>query len=73
MPGEIIVGFKPGLSARQRSVALGRARAAPASRLPEIGAVPATVPAGEVGASRAKLRRERGVRYAEPDFPLRLR
>src|ERR671922_2678125 len=69
-PGEIIVGFKRGLSSRRRADALDRARAAPAARLPEIGAVLATVPAGEVRAALAKLRGERGVRYAEANFTL---
>ena len=70
-PDRVLVGFARGVGADRRSAIV---RASGARQIGIVGARThiLRVPGGRVGAVVAALRRTRGVRYAEPDFILRL-
>jgi subtilisin family serine protease/uncharacterized protein YhfF len=68
---EIIVGFKPGVSAAAQRKVLQRLGSAPGKRLGRIRAFVASVPAGERGPVIAALERDPRVRYAEPNVTFR--
>ena len=69
--GELIVGFRHGSSSAQRKAALAKVNAHTKTPLREIGAALVTLPRGTEPRAIARLRNERGVRYAEPNFILR--
>jgi subtilisin family serine protease len=69
VPGDLIVGFKRGVTRAREGRALAAAGARVKSRMPDIGAILAAAP-GRRGAAVARLRRDPAVRYAEPNFLL---
>jgi subtilisin family serine protease len=69
VPGEVVVGFRPGLSGATRASVLREAGAALEERLAVSGAMVVRVPAGEsVPAAADELERDPRVRYAEPNW-----
>jgi subtilisin family serine protease len=70
VPGEIIVGFQPGLSVGQQTAILARAGAGKKRGLKHIHASVAGVPADQVDAVIKELTSTPGVRYAEPNHLL---
>ena len=69
VPGELIVGFKHGVTRAREGTALAAVGAHVKLRMPDIGAVLASAP-GKRNAAIGRLRRDPAVRYAEPNFLL---
>src|SRR5262249_19917907 len=69
VPGQIIVGFRAGVSAADRADVLAGADATPQTTFRGLNAVVAR--AGRTRAAIARLERDPSVRYAEPNFILR--
>jgi subtilisin family serine protease len=69
VPGQLIVGFKHGVTRARESSALAAAGARVKIRMPDIGAILATAP-GRRDAAIARLRRDPTIRYAEPNLLL---
>jgi subtilisin family serine protease len=68
VPGEVIVGFRAGVSATARANVLAGAGASVQTTFRGLNAVLAH--AGQTGAAIARLERDPNVRYAEPNFIL---
>ena len=68
VPGDVIVGFKPGTTQAGRAQALRAVGAARERRLPGIHASLASVEPGKVQQAIRKLERDRRVAFAEPNF-----
>ena len=70
LPGVVLVGFQPGVSAADRTKTLAGVGGLE-TRVVGMGAHVVSVGSGSVGTAIAALRRNPLVRYAEPDFLLR--
>ncbi len=72
VPGELIVGFKPGTSASKSRSIVGRRSDARVNERLATGDVVVSVPAGESTAQvEAKLERDSRVEYVEPNYIVR--
>jgi subtilisin family serine protease len=68
VPGELIVGFKSGVSEPQQDAALAQAGAGRKRGFPQIHAALVGVAAGRSAAAAKALARDPRVRYAEPNY-----
>jgi Subtilase family len=68
VPGELVVGFRPGTTLAGQNQALSTVGAKRERRLPGIRAALASVEAGKVQEAIRKLERDRRVAFAEPNF-----
>jgi subtilisin family serine protease len=69
--GELIVGFRDGVSNAEQSKTLGRFSGKVKRRFARIDGVLASVPSGRLQEARRALARDPRVEYAEPNFVLR--
>jgi subtilisin family serine protease len=68
---ELLVGFKHGATRTQRDAALARVDAHVKTRIRQIDAALVAVAHGKKADAMARLKRQPGIRYAEPNFELR--
>ncbi len=71
VPGELIVGFQPGVPRAEQGRALGQVSATVRRSFGPIQAALVRVPQADTERALARLRRDPRVRYAEPNFVVR--
>jgi subtilisin family serine protease len=68
VPGELLIGFEPGVSTAEQKQILGKVGATEKRKFKQIHGALAKVPADATTSSLARLRSDPRVRYAEPNF-----
>jgi subtilisin family serine protease len=68
VPGELLIGFEPGVSTAEQKQILGKVGATEKRKFEQIHGALAKVPADATTSSLARLRSDPRVRYAEPNF-----